>query len=70
LGRDPHDREDPEHAEYAVAVDWIKSVPVAEAKKERCGSRSLLTLVVIPTTILLTLFASKLMGYAALVSLV
>jgi multidrug efflux pump subunit AcrB len=31
---------------------------------------ALVTLVVIPTTILLTLFASKLMGYAALVSLV
>jgi Endonuclease NucS len=27
-----HDREDPERAEYAVAVDWIRSVPLSEAK--------------------------------------
>ncbi|MGH6715598.1 MAG: hypothetical protein ACREDC_05330 [Bradyrhizobium sp.] len=27
-----HDRDDPERADYAVGVDWIRSVPVSEAR--------------------------------------
>jgi hypothetical protein len=28
-----HDQDDPDRAEYAVGVDWVKTVPVAEAIK-------------------------------------